>query len=457
MSAAYGAATPFTLNAGSAGGGNVTVTITDANDPTCTINVVVNDPGTCSDMCLLSAAGLSAVVCNSNGTPDDMDDFISFSLNPAGVNLSATYNVAVSAGTIGPASAAYGMGTTFNLNAGSGGGGNVTVTVSDAGDPTCTIDVVVMDPGACSEMCNLTSAGVGNVMCDDNTTPDGADDFITFILDPVGTLLGAGYSVSVSSGTVMPAMASYGMPTSFSLNMGSAGAGDVTVTVTDDTDVSCTVDAVITDPGSCSETPCEVSACDISTDSETMICVDDGGEPDTVTVVCNPGGAGESATWIVTDTAGVIQSIHAFMDTISLTFEGESSGECLVRLVVWDGILLGLAEGEDVDTLSGCFDLSNPVSVTKLTGMDCESSTFNPELNKRISLYPIPVSAMLHIEARDIVIQRIVVADVIGRSVLMQDDIAPVALDMRTLESGLYYVLFETNLGWTVQRVVVGR
>lgn len=457
VSGAYGAVTAFNMNTGSAGNGDVTVTVTDDNDPLCTISVVVTDPGTCSNGCDLTDAGLSSVVCNSNGTMDDSDDFISFMLNPTGTGLFSSYVVFVSSGTVTPDTVAYGAATSFVLNAGSAGNGDVTVTVTDLGDPTCSISVVVTDPGTCSESCNLTSSGLSNVTCNDNSTPDNADDFIVFTLDPVGTLLGTDYQVSVSNGTVDPTSGTYGMMSSFSLNNGSAGSGEVTITITDATDPSCSINAVITDPGACSEAPCEVAACDISTDSETMICVDEGGDPDSVVVICHPGTQGMNSSWVVTDTNGIIQSIIAFSDTVAFTFEGQGSGVCLIWLVAWDGTLSGLTPGEEIDTLSGCFDLSNPITVTKLTGTECESSTYNPALSDLIYLYPMPVSGVLRIDAPDVTIHHVRVMDIIGRTMFQLDQLDPTEIDMGDLDMGLYYLMFETNRGWNLQRVLVGK
>ena len=140
----------FQLQAGSAGAGDVIVTIADVDDPTnCTLDVTITDPGPCSTDCLLTADGLANVVCNdATTTSDATDDFITFDLNPTGLNLGATYNVTVSSGTITPTSDTYGSATTFQLQAGSAGAGDVTVTIADVDDPTnCTLDVTITDPG----------------------------------------------------------------------------------------------------------------------------------------------------------------------------------------------------------------------------------------------------------------------------------------------------------------------
>ncbi|MCB9034153.1 MAG: lamin tail domain-containing protein [Chitinophagales bacterium] len=101
--------------------------------------------------------------------------------------------------------------------------------------------------------CSLTALGLSSVTCNDNsTTAVATDDYITFDLNPTGSGLGSNYNVSVSSGTISPTSGTYGSATSFTLQNGSAGAGNVTITVTDATTSSCNDNVTVTDPGSCS-------------------------------------------------------------------------------------------------------------------------------------------------------------------------------------------------------------
>ncbi len=451
---AYGMATAFVLNNGSAGNGNVTVTLTDLSDTSCTLDVTIADPGSCSGACNLVNVGLSMVSCDPNGTTDMGDDIITFALNPSGTGLAASYTVAVSSGIVMPDSADYGSTITFTMNPGSAGGGDVTVTVTDVGDPACTVSAVISDPGVCSQSCMLTGTGLADVACNNNSTLDGSDDFITFSMNPTGASLATTYAVAVSNGTVMPTVGSYGSTTTFTLNPGSAGGSNITVTIIDNGDPGCSIEATVSDPGSCS---CDVAACDISTESETTICVDDG-TVDSINVICHPGTVGMNVSWIVTDTNGIILSLPALGDTAFFTFEGQASGVCLIWRVAWDGTVGGLAVGADVDTLSGCFDLSNSIAVTKLTGGDCGTYTFNPALDRLIRLYPVPVSEILRIETHDnVVIHRVRVFDVIGRTVLHMEELNPSTINLGSLETGMYYVMLETNFGWNLQRIAVSR
>ena len=212
--------------------------------------------------CDILDGGLDAVTCGDGGTPEiDIDDEISFTLNPTGDLLGTTgYTVSVSSGSISPSTASYGSATTFTLQSGSAGAGDVVVTITDADNAGCDLDVTLTDPGVCSfppPSCDLLGADLDAVTCGDSGSPViDTDDVISFTLNPIGDVLsGSGYAVSVSSGTISPTTAAYGSATTFTLQTGSAGAGDVVVTITDADDAGCTLDVTITDPGVCSFPP----------------------------------------------------------------------------------------------------------------------------------------------------------------------------------------------------------
>ncbi|MBL7786163.1 MAG: hypothetical protein JNM36_09685 [Chitinophagales bacterium] len=138
--------------------------------------------------------------------------------------------------------------------------GTYTVTVTDDNGCTAMCNSTINEPGA---LCNLTAAGLGNVMCNNNgTTADASDDYISFTLNPTGTTLGSNYVVTVSSGSVTPTSASYGQATTFQLQNGSAGSGNtVTITITDLTDTNCKIQVDIPDTGSCSTPSCPPAKC----------------------------------------------------------------------------------------------------------------------------------------------------------------------------------------------------
>jgi glucose/arabinose dehydrogenase len=109
-------------------------------------------------VCGLSGAGLANVACNNNATTTvTTDDYVTFTLNPTGSNLGSSYSVSVSSGTVTPTTANYGAATTFRLQNGSAGTGNPTLIIRDATSGTCTVSVVVTNPGICSTSPTSTS------------------------------------------------------------------------------------------------------------------------------------------------------------------------------------------------------------------------------------------------------------------------------------------------------------
>ena len=100
----------------------------------------------------------------------------------------------------------------------------------------------------------IESSGLADIACNPSTDIfDASDDFITFTLDPKG---GSGtYSVAIAGSTVTPSAGTFGSPTTFTLPAGSAGSGDLTMTLTGFT-AGCDVVETISDPGSCLPGPC---------------------------------------------------------------------------------------------------------------------------------------------------------------------------------------------------------
>ncbi len=89
-----------------------------------------------------------------------------------------------------------------------------------------------------------------NIICHDNETlTDSSDDYITFDLNPIG-IMGTNYTIMAGRANIVPTGGTYGMPTSFQTASGSAGLGDLTLIISDNT--NCTSSIILPDPGSCS-------------------------------------------------------------------------------------------------------------------------------------------------------------------------------------------------------------
>lgn len=96
------------------------------------------------------------------------------------------------------------------------------------------------------------SANLLNVDCNDNGTTDAGDDYLTVTVNVSASLLSDMYTVSVDKGTISPGTANYGENTTFVLNNGSAGAGDVKIEIADTQDPTWRTALNIVDPGPCS-------------------------------------------------------------------------------------------------------------------------------------------------------------------------------------------------------------
>ncbi|NKQ38828.1 MAG: tandem-95 repeat protein, partial [Methanosarcinales archaeon] len=107
--------------------------------------------------------------------------------------------------------------------------------------------------------CAIDSAGLDSVLCNDNGTPtDASDDFMDFELNVMGSNLSLlGYSIEgiQTVTTVVTGNGMYNTVENFNTTTGSAGNGNVTLTITDLDDATCQIQVTIIDPGTCFDCP----------------------------------------------------------------------------------------------------------------------------------------------------------------------------------------------------------
>ena len=108
------------------------------------------------------------------------------------------------------------------------------------------------------------------------------------------------------------------------------------------------------------EPECETDGGRISTNDDTTdLCVGDN-EPNIVNFAAT-GGNGTNSAWVVTDNSGVILNPNA---SSSIDFEGAGTGTCYVYYVRYENIS-GLEARANIEDLTGCFDKSNRIEVSK--------------------------------------------------------------------------------------------
>ena len=159
-----------------------------------------------------------------------------------------------------------------------------------------------------------------------------------------------------------------------------------------------------------------------TTDGMTSVTIPVGdGVIDTIDVILT-GEDGEFQDWIITDANNVITDLSS---SPPFEFGDVGGGVCLIYSISYSGALVGLAEGNSLDMLEGCFDLSNAITVTKeglnggvLTDLDgntevdyCNSSSYIDTLQVLLSdtmgmdqQYVIvdTASVILHLDTLDV-------------------------------------------------------
>ncbi|HAA20787.1 MAG TPA: hypothetical protein DCR93_37335 [Cytophagales bacterium] len=98
------------------------------------------------------------------------------------------------------------------------------------------------------------------------------------------------------------------------------------------------------------------------------------GEPDMVSGITLDDSEvmGTNSSFVITDEDGNILGLPATMaDLEGVDFDGAGAGVCLIWYVRYEDGLAGLAESQDIDDLTGEFDVSNSITVTRtLIGID---------------------------------------------------------------------------------------
>ncbi len=118
-----------------------------------------------------------------------------------------------------------------------------------------------------------------------------------------------------------------------------------------------------------------VAGGEISTTDETTVCIGDGGA-DLITATLE-GAEGENTQWVITDDAGMILEFPA---EGPFNFEEAPAGVCLIWNLSFNGELTGAEVGMNAEDITGCYSLSNAITVTRLAGEDCPCEAMGGEI-----------------------------------------------------------------------------
>ena len=91
---------------------------------------------------------------------------------------------------------------------------------------------------------------------------------------------------------------------------------------------------------------------------------------DNISDISLTGMVGAKRSWIVTDEEGKILGLPPRPESID--FEGVGAGECSIWNISFFGNVEGMEVNGNINDLQGCFDLSNPISVIRFIGADCD-------------------------------------------------------------------------------------
>ncbi|MFT5801828.1 MAG: hypothetical protein ACI956_001638, partial [Nonlabens sp.] len=99
-------------------------------------------------------------------------------------------------------------------------------------------------------------------------------------------------------------------------------------------------------------------------------CVGDGIE-DNVSDITLTENEGTNSQWVVTDDLGNILGLPPSPEAVD--FDGAGPGNCLIWHLSFEDGLGGAEVGNNASELTGCFNLSNPITVVRLSGTDCNN------------------------------------------------------------------------------------
>jgi hypothetical protein len=217
--------------------GATTATINNLSAGTYTVTVTNTATG-CTNTCSVAVVNnliIPTVVCTpfqpTCAAPNDG----SIQANPSGG--SSPYTYLWSNGQSG--STATGLSS-----------GTYTVTVNDSNGCSSNCSSDLNAPMGC---CSITIQATQPPGCDDNgTLAKDTDDRLKFSLNATNTGLNTNYLITVNQGSVSPSVGVYGQTILYTMQPGSAGQGNVIVTITDSQSPSCKSQIIISDPGTCS-------------------------------------------------------------------------------------------------------------------------------------------------------------------------------------------------------------
>ncbi|MEM9544335.1 MAG: gliding motility-associated C-terminal domain-containing protein [Bacteroidota bacterium] len=264
----------------------ITITITDIDDPNCSIDFQIENITPCETDCEITDVNVSDITCFDNGTSTSDDDTYTFFVNVEGTELGSGWTADDPFNTFGDYNTLEMFGP-FDIS-----DGTITITLTDNEDPSCTFTFSVDPPPPCSSGCTIDGA-VSNILCDDNGTPGDPNDdvfFFDIVVSGSGTSWNA-TDINSSSGNHNETI---------SMGPYEIALGDLSFLIFDTDDNTCFAEIDVIVPPTCSDSPCSIFA-----DVPQLFC-DDNGTPndpndDLFSFEVIVSGTNNGASWTSTD------------------------------------------------------------------------------------------------------------------------------------------------------------
>lgn len=158
------------------------------------------------------------------------------------------------------------------------------------------------------------------------------------------------------------------------------------------------------------------------------------------------GNEGQSSEWAITDTTGIIL---ATQPSPVFNFDNAGEGSCLVYLVSYNDNIAGLEAGKSIDSLEGCFLVSNSVRINRVIGEACTTSIIDHNGQPySVNIYPNPALSEIYIHS-DIPgneIEEVGIFDLQGKKIkTLSPTLLNIPVSIDDFQSGIYLVRFSVQ------------
>ena len=230
-------------------GGDIQISIVDADDPSCILDFTITAPEPCSQPCTIEFVSFSAEPCDDGGTnTDPVDD--TYSVNFEVTSTDGVTTQFIVTNTDGMQFGPFDYDMPIELGPFVADGTQQSFTITDLTNTTCFLEEIYTVE-SCSDDC-VVDAVIVDIICDNNDTEGSNEDdlfSVDLLVDGVNTQSGS--YVIESLGVNEPFGALYRIENLL------ISDGSFSVVISDAMNASCFTEIMIDPPAPCSD-PCEV-------------------------------------------------------------------------------------------------------------------------------------------------------------------------------------------------------